>query len=105
MARPEFLEDGLTQNPFRDGRRRVGRLGYCHDFHRGPAQLAGHASYRGRLAAAIAALASKRRLANILALTWQDHIDPDLRFIAVHRTKRWRRCGGPRSSPSASSSG
>src|SRR3990170_1903202 len=46
-----------------------------------------HASYHVRLAVAIAALAPKLRLANVLALTWQEHIDPDLRYITVHRHK------------------
>jgi integrase len=46
-----------------------------------------HASYHVRLAVAIAALAPKLRLASVLALTWQEHIDPDLRFITVHRHK------------------
>ena len=46
-----------------------------------------NASYHVRLAVAIAALAPKLRLANVLALTWKEHIDPDLRFITVHRHK------------------
>jgi len=46
-----------------------------------------NASYHIRLAVAIAALAPKLRLANVLALTWKEHIDPDLRYITVHRHK------------------
>ena len=46
-----------------------------------------HASYHVRLAVAIAALAPKLRLANVLALTWNEHIDPDFRFITVHQHK------------------
>jgi integrase len=46
-----------------------------------------NASYHVRLAVAIAALAPKLRLASVLALTWQEHVDPDLRFITVHRHK------------------
>jgi Phage integrase family len=46
-----------------------------------------NASYHVRLAVAIAALAPKLRLANVLALTWHEHVDPDLRFITVHRHK------------------
>src|SRR6185436_4191658 len=46
-----------------------------------------NASYHIRLAVAIAALAPKLRLANVLALTGKEHIDPDLRFITVHRHK------------------
>jgi len=42
-----------------------------------------NASYHIRLAVAIAALAPKLRLANVLALTWQEHIDPDFHFITV----------------------
>jgi len=40
-----------------------------------------------RLAVTIAALAPKLRRASVLALTWQEHVDPDLRFITVHRHK------------------
>jgi hypothetical protein len=40
-----------------------------------------------RLAVAIAALAPKLRLANVLALTWKEHVDPELRYITVHRHK------------------
>ena len=46
-----------------------------------------NASYHVRLAVAIAALAPKLRLANVLALTWHEHIDPDFRFITVHHHK------------------
>jgi hypothetical protein len=30
---------------------------------------------------------AKLRLANVLALTWQEHIDRELRYITVHRHK------------------
>jgi integrase len=43
-----------------------------------------HASYHVRLAVAIAALAPKLRLANILALEWGTHIDKALELIIVH---------------------
>jgi len=46
-----------------------------------------YASYHVRLAVAIAALAPKLRLANVLALTWQENIGPDFRFITVHQHK------------------
>jgi integrase len=46
-----------------------------------------HASYHLRLALAIGALAPKLRLANILALEWKLHLDPQLHFITVHRHK------------------
>jgi hypothetical protein len=46
-----------------------------------------HASYHVRLAVAIAALAPKLRLASVLALTWQEHLDPELRFITVRQHK------------------
>jgi integrase len=49
-----------------------------------------NASYHVRLAVAIAALAPKLRLANVLALTWHEHIDPDFRFITVHHHKTSR---------------
>jgi hypothetical protein len=42
-----------------------------------------NASYRVCLAVAIAALAAKLRLSNVLALTWHEHIDPDFRFISI----------------------
>lgn len=46
-----------------------------------------HASYHIRLAVAIAALAPKLRLANVLKLEWKKHFDADLRFITVHQHK------------------
>ena len=78
---------GITLNPFRDVPREtvVGRtVTIAIEDLRSWLQ---HASYHVRLAVAIAALAPKLRLANVLALTWKEHIDPDLRFITVHRHK------------------
>ena len=48
------------------------------------------AAYHVKLAVALGALAPKLRLANILALSFDDHIDSDLRFITVadHKTDR-----------------
>ena len=78
---------GLTVNPFRDVPREtvVERtvtiaVSELRRWLRG-------ASYHIRLAVAIAALAPKLRLSNVLALTWAEHLDPDLRFITVHRHK------------------
>lgn len=45
-----------------------------------------HASYHVRLAVAIAALAPKLRLANVLKLRWKD-LDPAFRFITVREHK------------------
>jgi integrase len=46
-----------------------------------------HASYHVRLAVAIAALAPKLRLANILKLRWKQDIDRGYRYITVHEHK------------------
>ena len=68
--------------------------------HPGPAPQADlrswltHASYHVRLAVAIAALAPKLRLANVLALTWQEHLDPELRFITVRQHETSKILGG-----------
>ena len=53
------------------------------------------ASYHVRLAVGIAALAPKLRLQNILALTWADHLDPDLTYITVEHHKTAGRTGLP----------
>lgn len=45
------------------------------------------ASYHLRLAVAIGALAPKLRLANILALEWNRHIDGAMHYITVHQHK------------------
>ena len=78
---------GITLNPFRDVPREtvVGRTVTIsiEDLR----SWLKNASYHVRLAVAIAALAPKLRLANVLALTWQEHIDPDFRFITVHHHK------------------
>jgi hypothetical protein len=54
---------------------------------------------------AIAALVPKLRLANVLALTCEEHIDPDLRFITVYRHKAVGTLRRRRWSLSASTSG
>jgi integrase len=78
---------GVTVNPFRDiPRETVVERTVTISL----ADLRGwltQASYHVRLAVAIAALAPKLRLANVLALTWQEHLDADLRFITVRRHK------------------
>lgn len=58
-------------------------------------KLLRQASYHVRLAIAIGALAPKLRLANILALEWKRHIDPNLRFITVHEHKTQAHTGRP----------
>ena len=50
-----------------------------------------HAPYHVRLAVAIGALAPKLRLSNILALSFEEHIDPQLRFLTFHDHKTDRR--------------
>jgi len=54
-----------------------------------------YASYHIRLALAIAALAPKLRLANVLALEWARHLDRDLRYITVHQHKTQHTSGEP----------
>lgn len=54
-----------------------------------------HASYHVRLAVAIAALAPKLRLANILALKWGVHIDKGLQYITMHAHKSAGATGRP----------
>jgi integrase len=81
---------GVTTNPFRDVPRepvmeRIVTVSVA-ELRNWLAQ----ASYYVRLAVAIAALAPKLRLANVLALTWQDHLDSELRFITVHQHKTSR---------------
>jgi integrase len=78
---------GITVNPFRDVPRETvveRTVTIAVDDLR---SWLANASYHVRLAVAIAALAPKLRLASVLALTWQEHIDPDFRFITVHRHK------------------
>lgn len=52
-----------------------------------------------RLAMAIAALAPKLRLASILALRWDRHLDPDLTFITNDAHKTIRHSGSPQVVP------
>ena len=90
---------GITVNPFRDVPREsvVERtVTIAVDDLRG---WLANASYHVRLAVAIAALAPKLRLANVLALTWQEHIDPDFRFITVHRHKTVKTLQRPQAVP------
>lgn len=54
-----------------------------------------HASHHTRVAVAIAALAPKLRLANILALRWDTHIDREKRFITVAEHKTAGSTGRP----------
>jgi hypothetical protein len=96
---------GVTLNPFRDVPREAVMERMVTISLEDLRGWLANASYHVRLAVAIAALAPKLRLANVLALTWQEHVDPDLRYITVHRHKRRRRCGVPRSCPSAISFG
>jgi integrase len=88
-ARPEFArQTGVTTNPFltiereRTKRRRVTVT---------PAELRRwlhHTQKHAQLAIAIAALAPKLRLQNVLGLRWDVELDPALQFITVaeHKT-------------------
>jgi hypothetical protein len=78
---------GVTLNPFRDVPREAVVERMVTISLEDLRSWLRNASYHIRLAVAIAALAPKLRLANVLALTWNEHIDPDLRYITVHRHK------------------
>jgi integrase len=58
-----------------------------------------HASYHIRLAVAIAAMAPKLRLTNVLALDWQKHFDVGLTHITIGAHKTDRATGRPLVSP------
>jgi integrase len=67
-----------------------------------PAQIKawiGAAPTHVALALAIGVLAPKLRKASILALRWDRHFDPDLRFITVHEHKTIRSTGEPQIVP------
>ena len=78
---------GVTLNPFRDVPREAVVERMVTISLEDLRSWLRNASYHIRLAVAIAALAPKLRLANVLALTWNEHIDPDLSYITVHRHK------------------
>jgi integrase len=81
------IASGVTLNPFRDvPRESVVERTVTISLEDLRSWLR-NASYHVRLAVAIAALAPKLRLASVLALSWQEHVDPDLRFVTVHRHK------------------
>jgi integrase len=78
---------GITTNPFRDvPRESISERTVTVTVPQLRRWLA-CASYHVRLAVAIAALAPKLRLANVLSLTWAHSVDPELRFITVHKHK------------------
>jgi integrase len=54
-----------------------------------------HASYHVRLAMAIAALAPKLRLANVLGLEWTAHLDRGLTRITLYEHKTFTKTGRP----------
>jgi integrase len=54
-----------------------------------------HASYHVRLAMAIAALAPKLRLANVLGLEWTAHLDRSLTRITLYEHKTFTKTGRP----------
>lgn len=57
------------------------------------------ASYHVRLATAIAALAPKLRVANVLALEWKKHVDAKLTLLTVHEHKTAHLTGAPLVAP------
>lgn len=86
---------GVTSNPFRHLRRdpNVSRdVTLSADEVR---TILTHASYHLRIAIAIAALAPKLRMTNILALQWKQHLDPALGWITVRRHKTSVKTGRP----------
>ena len=80
-------ESGVTANPFRDVPREAVMERMVTISLDDLRSWLANASYHVRLAVAIAALAPKLRLANVLALTWKEHVDPELRYITVHHHK------------------
>jgi integrase len=88
---PQFrTTTGVTMNPM-DGipRDRVQRRPLALTLDQLRLWIA-HASPHVQLALAIGALAPKLRLTNILALRWDAHFDPELKYITVaeHKTDR-----------------
>jgi integrase len=86
---PAFaMKTGIRSNPFagleRDPTRSRRVIVTPAELRRWLAHTPKHA----QLAIAIAALAPKLRLDNILSLKWTEHLDPDLRYITVrdHKT-------------------
>lgn len=97
---PLYRQDtGITTNPFRDIRRGAqGKRSAALT----PEQIIAwirEASYHVALAATIAALAPKLRLASILGLRWSEHFDADLRRITVDRHKTSGRTGQAQVTP------
>ncbi len=78
---------GVTINPFRDLPRETVTERTVTIPVPALRKWLANASYHIRVAVAVAALAPKLRLASVLALTWADHVDPELQFITVHRHK------------------
>ena len=70
------VESGVTVNPFRDVPREAVMERMVTISLDDLRSWLANASYHVRLAVAIAALAPKLRLANVLALTWKEHVDP-----------------------------
>lgn len=88
---PRFREaTGMTMNPFRDLPRDRDQARTATVTVEELRRWIAAASYHVRLAVAIAALAPKLRLGNILHLRWRDQVDPTLTWITVtdHKTAR-----------------
>lgn len=93
---PQFRKQtGVTMNPFVGlERERVHRRRVIVTVDQLRAWIA-HASYHVRLAVAIAALAPKLRLRNILDLKWDEHLDEALTTITVWDHKTVHHTGEP----------
>jgi integrase len=93
---PQFVKKtGVDRNPFEHVERDRTR---SRKTSVTPAELRSwlqHARPHAQLAIAIAALAPKLRLANVLALQWDKHLDPDLKFITVDDHKTVQDSGEP----------
>ena len=100
---PEYRKlSGVTMNPFA-GRPRERRV--TRKVALSPARVVewlNAMSYHTRLAVAIAALAPKLRLRNVLDLRRDEHLDPELTTITVWDHKSDRRTGEPLVSPISS---
>lgn len=97
---PEYRKDtGITENPFKEIRRGRGHSREVALDAQTIVRWVQEAGYHVALATTIAALAPKLRLGTILALRWDEHIDPNLRTITVTRHKTSRRTGRPQVTP------
>jgi integrase len=81
------VRSGISENPMRDVPRERGRRRTVSVTVEQLRAWLSHASYHVRLAMAIAALAPKLRIGNVLALEWKTHVDLEAGWITVHEHK------------------